>query len=177
MISIPEDRFKEAYDAVERLIEARWGIPVIISDVLDPNTGDFDGSRIHLDHDQDLGQALFVLVHLFGHTVQWNVSAEFRALGQKPAALVTEHDMAAIAEYERDATRYSLALLHEAGVTDLDQWVSDAWAADWRYLQNFYRTGEQGDFARFATGDPAELLTPKPIPEFRPERWVSRWAF
>ena len=38
--------FKEAYDKVERRIEDRYGIPVSISDVLDPNTGDFDGVNL-----------------------------------------------------------------------------------------------------------------------------------
>ena len=40
-----------------------------LGDVLDPNTGDFDGMSIKVDYDQDLETALFVLIHLFGHTV------------------------------------------------------------------------------------------------------------
>jgi hypothetical protein len=65
----PLTDFQEAFNRVELLIEKRYGIPVSISDVLDPNTGDFDGSCIKVDYDQDLEVALFVLVHLFGHTV------------------------------------------------------------------------------------------------------------
>jgi hypothetical protein len=61
--------FQDAFNRVELLIERRYGIPVSISDVLDPNTGDFDGVSIKIDYDQDLEIALFVLVHLFGHTV------------------------------------------------------------------------------------------------------------
>ena len=75
--------FKEAYDAVEKLIEDRYKIPVYISDVLDPNTGDFDGVRIMIDYANDLEMAFFVLIHLFGHTVQWNLSEEFRIIGQE----------------------------------------------------------------------------------------------
>ena len=65
----PLTDFQEAFNRVELLIENRYGIPVSISDVLDPNTGDFDGVSIKVDYDQDLEVALFVLIHLFGHTV------------------------------------------------------------------------------------------------------------
>lgn len=61
--------FQEAFNRVELQIEKHYGIPVSISDVLDPNTGDFDGMSIKVDYDQDLETALFVLIHLFGHTV------------------------------------------------------------------------------------------------------------
>ena len=61
--------YQDAFNRVELLIESRYQIGVSISDVLDPNTGDFDGTQIKIDYDQDLETALFVLVHLFGHTV------------------------------------------------------------------------------------------------------------
>jgi hypothetical protein len=169
--------FKAAYDAVERRIEGRYGIPVHIADVLDPNTGDFDGMRILVDHDQELDSALFVLVHLFGHTVQWNLSEAYRTLGQDVAAGKSEAQLARFHPYERDATRYSLQLLHEAGVKDLDRWVSDWWHADWRYLEHFYRTGEKLDFRALLRPGEGELLTPLPIPDFTPQKWVSRWSF
>lgn len=168
--------FKAAYDAVERRIEDRYGIPVSISDVVHPNTGDFDGTRIQVDHDQPLESAFFVLVHLFGHTVQWNTSAEARQVGYDLSVGKDEAQLARIHDYEQDASRYSLMLMHEAGVRDLDAWLSDWWAADWRYLQHYYRTGERLDFqSLLKPGTP--LLTPKPIPPFQPTVWVSRWSF
>lgn len=172
-----ERRFKAAYDAVARVIEDRWGIPVVIGDVIDPNTGDFNGAEIVLDHDLDLEMALFVLAHLFGHTAQWATSPEARELGVRyasvapPAALLS-----AIRDYERDASRLALRLFHDAGVHDLDGWLSDWAAADWAYLEHFYRTGERGDFRRFHRPG-APPLDPLPIPAFSPERWVSRFSF
>ena len=44
--------FQEAFNRVELHIEKHYGIPVSISDVLDPNTGDFDGSCIKVDYDR-----------------------------------------------------------------------------------------------------------------------------
>ena len=139
--------YKKAYDLVERRIEDRYNIPVSISEVLKPNTGDFDGLRIMVNYDQDLESALFVLVHLFGHTVQWNISAEYRELGTDLSIGKGEAELARIHDYEKNATRYSLQLMHEAGVKDLDRWVSDWWGADWRYLKHYYQTGEKLEFS------------------------------
>lgn len=172
-----ERRFKAAYDAVAHVIEARWGIPVIIGDVVDPNTGDFNGAEIVLDHTLDLEMALFVLAHLFGHTAQWSTCEEARDLGTRYASAAPPPEvLPRIRDYERDASRLALALFHLAGVTDLDAWLSDWAAADWTYLEHFYRTGEAGDFRRFfAPGAP--VLEPLPIPEFTARRWVSRYSF
>ena len=169
--------YQEAYNRIERRIEVRYGIEVSIADVLDPNTGDFDGSGISVDYDQDLEVALFVLVHLFGHTVQWNISEEFRRIGLETTPGKTVEELARIHDYERDATRYSLALMHEAGVTDMDQWLTDWWCADWKFLAHFYSTGERLDVRKLFEHGSSEALTPLPIPEFSPHRWISRWSF
>lgn len=169
--------YREAFTRVERRIEDRYGIPVSISDVLEPNTGDFDGMRIMVDHDQDQESALFVLIHLFGHTVQWNLSEANRKVGIDVTPGKSEEQLQSFYVYEKDAARYSLQLLHELGITDLDRWVSDWWHADWQYLAHFYRTGEKLDFRSLLKPNEGELLTPLPIPEFQPQRWVSRWSF
>ena len=169
--------FKTAYDKVERHIEDRYQIPVSIGDVLDPNTGDFDGMKIEIDYAQDLDSALFVLVHLFGHTVQWNISEEYRKLGADRSIGKSDDVLMKILEYEKNATRYSMQLMHDVGVKDLDQWVSDYFAADWKYLAHYYRTGEKLDFRKLIEPGKGALLTPLKIPEFKPQKWISRWSF
>lgn len=169
--------FRTAYHRVERLIEDRYGVPVSVGDVVDPNTGDFDGARIQVDFDQDLESAFFVLVHLFGHTVQWNVAPELRALGLDSSPGKTDAQLQAIHAYEKDATRYSLRLMHDAGVRDLDQWLSDWWWADWQFLRHFYRTGERLDVKALWREGAGERLTPLDIPAFTPTQWESRWSF
>ena len=165
---------REIWNRVERAIETRWGIPVRITDVPNPFTGDLDGAEITVDPDVDIEDALFILIHLFGHTVQWNVSMRAREIAVARPAQWTAEAIAEVEEYERDACRLSLQLLHELGVRDLDQWVSDFAACDLGYLLHFYRTGERGDFRSFwRSGTP--LLTPLPIPEFHPTTWISRW--
>src|SRR5262245_15267647 len=46
-----KDRFREAYDLASNWIEQRFGLPVVITDVTDPFTGDLDGERILVDYD------------------------------------------------------------------------------------------------------------------------------
>jgi hypothetical protein len=168
-----DQRLREVFNLLEPRIEQRWGIPVYVRDVPNPFTGDLDGAEIHVDHDLEAEDALFILIHLFGHTVQWNVSAEARELGQVRGPDIADETIAALIEYEREACAYSLQLLHEAGVHDLDQWLADFSACDLAYLLHFYKHNEKQPFRSFwRDGQP--LMPPKPIPEFHPTRWLSR---
>lgn len=167
------DRFRAAFATVERIIEERWGIPVVIGDVPNPFTGDLDGAEIRIDYDLEAEDAMFIVIHLFGHTVQWNTAASARAIATYPGPWDAEH-LALLRDYETTACRYSLALLHDAGIHDLDQWLSDFAACDYAYLERFYQTGEKVPFRSLWKAN-APLLTPLPVPAFTPEKWWSRW--
>lgn len=171
-----EPDYRDVYNRVVPIVERKYGVEVVISDVVDPNTGDFDGERILVDYEQDLEVALFVLVHLFGHTVQWNTSEAYRNLGLEVAVGKTPEELVAIHEYEQGATRLGIALLHQAGVRELDGWASDWWRADYEYLLHFYRTGEKLDVRSLLVRG-GEPLAPLPIPAFTPQRFASRFSF
>jgi len=167
------DRLRDVFNRLERMIEDRWEIPVHIQDVPNPFTGDLDGEQIMVDYDLEIEDAVFILIHLFGHTVQWNVSEDHRAIGFLQPTTWTEDQLLAVTAYEAEACRYSLQLLHDAGVFDLDQWISDFAACDVAYLMHFYKTGEKRAFRTFWK-DNTPVLPPQAIPEFRPTRWLSR---
>lgn len=170
-----ESRLYQVFNHLERYIEQRYRIPVIITDVPHPFTGDLDGANIHVDYDEDVENALFILAHLFGHTVQWCLSESARQIGQMAITNPTEEVLQQLHDYELEACRYSLQLFHDAGVRDLDQWLSDFAACDFRYLEHFYRTGEKREFRSFwQDGQP--LLEPLTIPPFQPQQWKSRWS-
>ncbi len=172
-LPVSEDRFHEIFNLLERTIEERWGIPVTVGDVKEPFTGDLDGARIDLDYALPIDEAVFILLHLFGHTVQWNVCEETRAASMAPVDNPSEERLAAIEAYERDAGRYSAQLLMELGITELDQWLADYTSADIAYLLHFYRTGEKLPMeAVWRGGQPR--LQPAPIPPFTPTRWLDR---
>ena len=86
---------------------------------------------------------------------------------------ITAEVFAELEAFEREACEYSLQVLHDAGIRDMDQWISDYWACDFAYLLHFYRTGEKRPFRSFwREGSPR--IGPRPIPAFTPQRWVSR---
>lgn len=169
-----DDRLREVFNVLEALIERRYGVPVKIRDVPDPYAGDLDGAEIHVDYDEDIETAVFIIAHLFGHTTQWNTSEKARTIGYKILKNPSEEQLKALVEYEVEACRYSMQLFHEAGVHDLDQWLCDYSACDLRYLMHFYRTGEKRPIKSFWEEE-AELLEPLPIPTFHPNRWITRF--
>jgi len=170
-----DDRLREVFNILEAHIENRYNVPVRIRDVPDPFSGDLDGSEIHVDYDEDIESAVFIIAHLFGHTVQWNVCEESREIGYTIKADPTEEWLEKLMKYETDACRYSLQLFHEAGVRDMYQWLCDYSACDLRYLLHFYRSGgERLPFKSFWE-EGADKLEPLAIPEFQPSRWVTRF--
>ena len=166
-----KETFRRARDKVES-----YGVRVYIGDVKDPNTGIFDGSEIGIDYANDLEMSLFVMVHLFGHTVQWNTVPSYRTIDTRvkrgaPAEVIEEARV-----YEENASRYGLQLLHEASITDRDQWISDWRASDWKYLSTYYATGKLPAWHDCrSTGHPR--IQPLPIPSFTPRRFYTRYAF
>jgi hypothetical protein len=170
-----DDRLREVFNTLEPYIERRYGVPVIIKDVPDPFTGDLDGGEIHVDYSNDMENAVFIIAHLFGHTVQWNLSEYARRIGTEAQQNPSVEKLAELEAYEREACRYSLQLFHDAGVHDLDQWISDFAACDFAYLSYFYKTGEKRAFRSFwKSGQP--LLQPLAIPDFVPTHWLSRYG-
>lgn len=175
MIYATESRFREVFNVMEEYIERRYSVRVAIGDIADPFTGDLDGESIEIDYDQSCEDALFIMAHLLGHTVQWNTDPRAREIGMTPVTAATEAFLEDLAAYERQACRYSLQLFHDAGVLDLDQWMSDFAGCDSTYLLHFYRTGTKLPFRSFwREGTPR--IEPLSIPRFQPTRWLARSA-
>lgn len=173
--SISDTRFRQVHSLVAHAIETRYRIAIVIGDVAPPFTGDLDGSEIRVDAKLDTEAMLFTLAHLFGHTVQWNISEDARRVGMSLPNNPSDAWLAKLRDYELEAGRYSLQLFHDVGVRDLDQWISDFSACDWSYLEHFYRTGEKLLFRQFwREGTP--LISPRPIPAFQPRKWIFRNA-
>jgi len=168
-----EIRFDEYSARAQKHLETFYGIRVVTRDIPDPLTGDLDGAEIHIDYAVTPEQRLFLLAHLFGHTIQWNVNAASFELGRRYQPPVNEDLIPAIIAYEREAACYGLAMLHQIGITDIDQWFCDYTACDQAYLLHFYRTGEKRDFRSF-WANRAPLIEARPIPCFTPTRRVFR---
>src|SRR3989442_54662 len=102
--------FAEYCERIQHHIETTYGIPVITRDVPDPLTGDLNGAEIHIDFSVTPEQRLFLLAHLFGHTVQWNVRPDGYELGRPRQPPVEQEAIPALMEYEREAASYAVSL-------------------------------------------------------------------
>lgn len=167
--------FRVVFAALVEHIEGVYFLKVNIGPVTGSYTGQFDGKEIWVDLDRDPEEAVFILVHLFGHTVQWNLDEKLRLLGLANCG-VTEEDLPRIYQHERQASQLGLALLEETGELRLARWLSDCFGADWKFLAHFYRTGEKRRFDR-EEGAEEPLLSSVSIPSFIPQRWPPRGSF
>ncbi|PYV57574.1 MAG: hypothetical protein DMG98_10155 [Acidobacteria bacterium] len=162
-------RFADDCQKLETHLKTRYGIRVVTRDIPDPLTGDPDGLEIHIDYAVTPEQRLFLLAHLFGHTVQWNTDPGAFEIGRKYQPPVDEGLFTAILAYENEAASYGLAMLHQAGIADADEWFSAYSQCDQIYLLDFYRSGKKGDFRTFWPAS-FPLIQPKPIPSFQAVR-------
>jgi len=167
--------YRAIFQALVEHIEGAYSLKVNVGPVTGSYTGQFDGKELWVDLDHDPEEAVFILVHLFGHTVQWNLDEKLRQLGLAVSG-VNEEDLPRIYQYERQASQLGLALLEETGEFRLARWLSDCFGADWKFLPHFYRTGEKLRFERREGAD-EPLLSPLAIPTFVPQRWPPRGSF
>ena len=159
--------FEDYCRRAQQHIENKYGIRIVTRDIPDPLTGDLNGAEIHLDYAITSEQRLFLLAHLFGHTVQWNVSDAAFELGQPRSPPVSENELPALMDYEREAAGYALSLLHEIGITATDQWLADYAFCDAAYLSHYYVTGEKREFLSFWR-DGTPPIEERKVPRFSP---------
>lgn len=172
----PDYPFAEILDEASDFIQKEYGLIVRTAEQKDGIGGDLNGTEIVLDASHDAELALYTLLHLFGHTVQWNIDLELNALGHEAQQVVDEEKLARIHEYERNASRIGLTILERVGHGELREWISRWFASDWRWLSHFYRTGERGAL-NVDWESPVDLLDPLEVPPFTPQRFESRQAF
>ena len=157
-----------------RIVKHGFGIDY--QDLESPKTGVFDGLKITLDPDVGFEMQCFILLHLFGHSVQWIApSIEHKLAGIRDTKDKNRF-MENLKAYEFEAARYGLYLLKEAGIAGVDQWYSDFVHTDWRYVERYYRSGSIPRWEDcIVTGSPAIL--PQEIPPLVHKPVEVRFAF
>ena len=165
--------FAEYCARVQEHLEQAYYVNVVTREIPDPLIGDLDGLEIHIDPAVSSEQRLFLLAHLFGHTVQWNVNPGAIAVGGLFQPPVNDDLLAKIMEYEQEAASLALTVLHQTGITAADQWLSDYSACDLAYLRHYYQTGEKSGFRTFWR-DNTRCVESKPIPPFTPRKLAFR---
>lgn len=133
--------------------------------------GDLDGKRIFIGDNLAAEEKLFNLLHLAGHSVQWNVDDLLRNLGSELYQHPDDKLLKKLQTYEWQANCYALAILHKAETSTLDGWLTKKYIMDMLYLTYFYKTGKKlKRITKTAKAYPFKRkLKSKPIPEFIPE--------
>lgn len=154
----------------------KYGFAIEYRDLEPPRTGIFDGLRIVIDPDVDFEMQCFILLHLFGHSVQWTAPS----LEEKLALLKDTTDktvfMRVLHDYEFQAARFGMQLMREIGVRGLDQWYSDFVETDWRYVEKYYQTDVIPPWHECLAHD-QPLVEPLSIPPLVQKQVEVRYAF
>lgn len=154
----------------------KYGFVIEYRDLEAPRTGIFDGLRIVVDPDVAFEMQCFILLHLFGHSVQWVAPSLADKLDDLQHTADRQRFMKVLHDYEFEAARFGMQLMHEAGVRDLDQWYSDFVATDWRYVERYYETDQIAPWHECVVhGQP--LINPLAIPPLAHREVEVRFAF
>ena len=172
---LPAERLVRLWPAITSGVIKR-GFVLEYRDLEPPRTGIFDGLRIVLDPDVDFEMQCFVLLHLFGHSVQWVAPAIEHKLDALQNTSDKEQFMQVLRDYEYEAAGFALTLLHDLGIRDLDAWFSDFVATDWRYVERYYHEDRIPPWNECVIAN-APLLQPLPIPPLVHRQVQVRFAF
>jgi hypothetical protein len=154
----------------------KYGFAIEYRDLDPPRTGIFDGLRIVIDPDVGFEMQCFLLLHLFGHSVQWIAPSLESKLEDLQHTEDRVRFMRVLHDYEFEAAGFGMQLLHELGVTNLDQWYSDFVETDWRYVERYYQTDQIPPWEDcVVSGCP--LIAPIPIPQLKRRQVQVRFAF
>jgi hypothetical protein len=154
----------------------KHGFAIEYRDLEPPRTGVFDGLRIVVDPDVGFEMQCFLLLHLFGHSVQWVAPSLAHKLADLQNTTDKTRFMQVLHDYEFEAAGFGMQLMHERGITQLDQWYSDFVETDWRYVQRYYETDRIPAWAEcVVTG--SRLIQPAPLPPLTQRLVEVRFAF
>lgn len=154
----------------------KYGFVVEYRDLEPPRTGIFNGLRIVIDPDVRFEMQCFLLLHLFGHSVQWVAPSLEHKLDDLQNTQDRIRFMQVLHAYELEAAALGMQLMHERGVTTLDQWYSDFVESDWRYVEGYYQTGQLPRWEECVVNDCA-LIHPVAIPQLEHREVQVRFAF
>ncbi len=154
----------------------KHGFSVRYENLAPPKTGTFNGLEIVLRPDNHLELQTFILLHLFGHSVQWvapELAGSIEPITQNESL---EEFLVALKHYEWEAAQLGLTLLHDEGVTQFDKWFSDFAVTDWRYVERYYREQRIPEWQE-CIDQANEPIVPRAIPRLEHRKVQVRFAF
>ncbi|MEP7318258.1 MAG: hypothetical protein ABI921_05945, partial [Panacibacter sp.] len=142
-MAVKKINFEKVLKKCEAVVKD-MGLTIQYTHNLDPFfKGDLDGKAIYIGNHLSVKEKLFNLLHLAGHSVQWNTDMLLRDLGSELYLNPNDKLLKKLQAYEWQANCYALSILHKAGVLNLDTWLSEKYITDMLYLTHFYKTGKK----------------------------------
>jgi hypothetical protein len=89
----------------------KYGFVIEYRDLEPPRTGIFDGLRITIDPDVRFEMQCFLLLHLFGHSVQWVAPSLAEKVGELKNTNDRSRFMRVLHDYEFEAARFGMQLM------------------------------------------------------------------
>jgi hypothetical protein len=172
---LPAARQVEVWQKITSAI-VKHGFVIEYSDLEPPRTGIFNGLKLVIDPDVGFEMQCFILLHLFGHSVQWVAPSIEHKLAALTDTTEKEAFLQVLQAYEYEAARFGLTLLHQAKIHDLDAWYSDFVATDWKYVERFYREDRLPPWDECVLHGAAPI-EPAPIPPLVHRQVQVRYAF
>lgn len=154
----------------------KYGFAIEYADLEAPRTGIFNGLKITIDPDVDFEMQCFILLHLFGHSVQWTAPALVSSYEAVAETKDKELFLVALHAYEYEAARLGMQLMRECKIEGLDQWFADFAHTDWTYVEQFYQTGVLPPWHMCVRLNQA-LVEPLSIPVIEHKEVEVRFAF
>lgn len=154
----------------------KYDFVIEYSDLEPPRTGIFNGLKLVIDPDVGFEMQCFILLHLFGHSVQWVAPSLAHKLDALQNTGEKEAFLQVLKAYELEAACYGLQLLHQTGIHDLDTWYCDFVATDWKYVERFYREDRLPPWDECVVYDGPRIV-PAEIPPLVHRQVQVRYAF
>src|SRR4051812_35638801 len=98
-----DHNFEGIFTTLAKEIQQRYDVDIFHQPLEPKYAGEFNGKYIAVRQDLAPDHALYVLLHLFGHTVQWNTDAELRRVGLYEGSEALDEQLR-IHRYEREAS-------------------------------------------------------------------------
>lgn len=172
---LPAERLIELWPrAASRIV--KHGFAVELADLEPPRTGIFNGLKVVIDPDVPFEMQCFVLLHLFGHSVQWTAPSLAGQLDALQNTTDKREFMQVLQRYEYQAAGFGRQLLVETGVPGLERWYSDFVATDWKYVERFYQTDVIPPWEECLT-KAETIVEPLVIPAMEHREVEVRYAF
>ena len=171
-MSVKKQGFERVLAKCESIIKD-MGLTIVYTHNLDPFfKGDLDGKTIYIGYHLSAQEKLFNLLHLAGHSVQWNTDELLRTLGSELYVNPSDDLIRKLQVYEWQANCYALTILHKTGESRLDKWLTRKYTEDMLYLTQFYKTGKKSKHVspKIANAFPFNrMLEERPIGTFTPQ--------